>query len=186
LRRLAELDRRRSFERDGFSSAAAWFVSRLRVGWGAARVQMRHARCLEQMPATRAALEGGEVSLSGVRVLASAREADPEAFAAAGPALVEAARIHSVADLMRVLAYWRQAVEAPDRVGRTSAPPPGGGPMPWGRSVASGSIAPIGPRLPVSGRISRSRWEPMCCLPGPRRRVGAGAQHRASGTTPVR
>jgi hypothetical protein len=62
LRRQVELDRRRSFEHDGFSSAAAWFVSRLRVGWGAAREQMRLARCLEQMPATRAALEGGEVS----------------------------------------------------------------------------------------------------------------------------
>jgi Domain of unknown function (DUF222) len=114
LRRLAELDRRRLFERDGYLSAASWLVSTCRLGWGAAREQVHLARALDQMPKTRDALERGEMSLAGVRVLAFARNADPEAFAAVEDSLVEAARIHSVADLSRVAAYWRQAVEADD------------------------------------------------------------------------
>jgi hypothetical protein len=112
LRRLAELDRRRVFERDGYLSAASWLVGAFKVGWGAAREQVRLARSLEQMARTRRALEGGDVSLSGVRVLAAARETDPEAFDASEQTLVEAARIHSVGDLGRVVAYWRQAVQA--------------------------------------------------------------------------
>ena len=93
LRRLAELDRRRLFERDGYLSAASWLVSTCRLGWGAAREQVRLARALEQMPKTREALVRGGVSLAGVRVLASARDVDPEAFASVEDSLVEAARI---------------------------------------------------------------------------------------------
>ena len=66
------------------------------------------------MPKTRDAIERGEVSLAGARVLAFARDVDPEAFASVEDSLVEAARIHSVADLGRVAAYWRHAVEAGD------------------------------------------------------------------------
>jgi hypothetical protein len=43
--------------------------------------------------------------------LVNAREADREAFRDSEAALVEAARIHSMHDLQRVAAYWRQAVE---------------------------------------------------------------------------
>lgn len=68
-------------------------------------------RSSEEMPRTREALESGDVSFSGVKVLVAAREADPEAFARSEAQLVEAARIHSVNDLGRVAAYWRQAVE---------------------------------------------------------------------------
>ena len=63
------------------------------------------------MPATLHALREGVISLSAVRVLAGAREADPAAFAAAEAQLVEAARIHSVHDLQRVAAYWRALIE---------------------------------------------------------------------------
>lgn len=63
------------------------------------------------MPVTRRALDEGELSMSGVRVLVGAREADPEAFAGAEAQLVQAARTHSIADLQRVAAYWRQRVE---------------------------------------------------------------------------
>lgn len=112
LRRLAEIDRRKLFERDGYQSTASWLVSTCRLGWGAAREQVRLARALDQMPRTRDAIERGEVSLAGARVLAFARDVDPEAFASVEDSLVEAARIHSVSDLGRVAAYWRQAVEA--------------------------------------------------------------------------
>jgi hypothetical protein len=111
LRRLAEIDKRRLFERDGHLSAASWLATRFKVAWGAAREQVRIARGLEEMPVVRRALGEGECSLSGLRVLSSCREADPEAFRTSEHVLVEAARSHSVRDLTRVAAYWRQAVE---------------------------------------------------------------------------
>jgi hypothetical protein len=76
LRRLAEIDRRKLFERDGHLSTASWLVSTFKVAWGVAREQVRLAKALEQMPVTRAAVEEGEVSLSSARVLATAHEAD--------------------------------------------------------------------------------------------------------------
>lgn len=111
LRRLAEIDRRRLFERDGHLSAASWLAARFRVGWGAARQHARVARALDDMPATRRALEAGDVSMSAVRVLADAREVDASAFGRAEEQLVDAARIHSISDLGRVVSLWRQCVQ---------------------------------------------------------------------------
>jgi hypothetical protein len=117
LRRLAEIDRRGLFERDGHLSAASWLASRFKVAWGLAREQVRVARALARMASVRAAFEAGDVSMSGVRLLATAHEADPDAFARAEAALVEAARIHSVPDLGRVVAHWRQTVEHEQALG---------------------------------------------------------------------
>jgi hypothetical protein len=111
LRRLAEIDRRRLFEQDGHLSVVSWLATRFKVAWGTAREQVRMARALEQMPVARDALERGDLSMSGVRVLVTARDADPDAFGRLEEQLVEAARIHSTSDLQRVAAYWRQAVE---------------------------------------------------------------------------
>ena len=111
LRRLAEIERRRLFERDGHLSAASWLASTHKVAWGTAREHVRIARALEEMPVTRQALDAGEISMSAVRVLAAARDADPSAFERSEAQLVEAARIHSMNDLQRVAAYWRQAAQ---------------------------------------------------------------------------
>jgi uncharacterized protein DUF222 len=111
LRRLAEVDRRRLFERDGHLSVASWLVTKFKVAWGTAREQVRMARSLEDMPAARDALDRGDLSMSAARVLVSARQADEEAFRRSEEQLVEAARIHSVSELGRVAGYWRQAVE---------------------------------------------------------------------------
>ena len=111
LRRLAELERRRLFERDGHLSAASWLAGIHKVAWGAARDQVRVARALEAMPGTRRALDAGDLSMSAVRVLVTARDADPDAFGRSERQLVDAARIHSVGDLQKVAAYWRQGVE---------------------------------------------------------------------------
>ena len=111
LRRLAEIDRRRLYERDGHLSAASWLATRFKVAWGTAREQVRMAGSLEEMPVARDALARGDLSMSGLRVLVSAREADHDAFRRSEEQLVEAARIHSTNDLQRVAAYWRQAVE---------------------------------------------------------------------------
>jgi hypothetical protein len=117
LRRLAEIDRRGLFAHDGHLSAASWLASRFKVAWGRAREPVRVARALARMASVRAAFEAGDVSMSGVRLLATAHEADPDAFARAEAALVEAARIHSVPDLGRVVAHWRQTVEHEQALG---------------------------------------------------------------------
>jgi hypothetical protein len=111
LRRLADIDRRRAFERHGHLSTAAWLVAVYKMSWGKAREQVGMARALKDMPETRVALDSGEISTSALRVLVSAREADPEAFARCEGELVEAARIHPTNDLGRIAAYWRQAVQ---------------------------------------------------------------------------
>jgi len=111
LRRLAEIERRGLFGRDGHLSAAAWLADRFRVAWGSARGSTRTARSLDRMPAIRRAVEAGEVTMSAARVLVEAREANPSAFERSEEHLVEAARIHSVADLQRVASFWRQRVE---------------------------------------------------------------------------
>ena len=115
LRRLREVERRGTFRRDGHLSIAAWLVSRLGVGWGSARRQVRLARALEHMPATRTALDESDISLDAARVLARAHRDHPEAFPSAEARLVHAARIHTVADLSRVCAFWSQRVEANER-----------------------------------------------------------------------
>jgi hypothetical protein len=117
LRRLAELDRRRVFERDGLLSAVAWLVSKYKFAWGAARDQVRLARSLERMPRTLRALEEGAVSLSAARVLVQAREVNPEAFSRSEAQLVEAARIHTINGLNRAAAYWRQMAEQESGLG---------------------------------------------------------------------
>src|SRR5204863_6140831 len=69
LRRLAEIDRRGIFQRDGHLSAVSWLAGVHRMGWGLAREQVKTARALQEMPRTREALEEGEISSSAVRVL---------------------------------------------------------------------------------------------------------------------
>lgn len=118
LRRLGEIDRRGLYARDGHLSAASWLASRCKVAWGTAREHVRMARTLDQMAGVRAAVAAGALSMSGVRVLADAHRAEPEAFERSEQLLVEAARVHSVAELGRVLARWRDRVErerAPER-----------------------------------------------------------------------
>jgi hypothetical protein len=110
LRRLAEIEWRRSFERDGHLSAAAWLADRFRMAWGTARDEVRVSRALERMPQTRHALEAGDVSMSAVRILAGACAVDAEAFADGEALLVEAARRHPIGDLHRVVTFWRDRV----------------------------------------------------------------------------
>ena len=111
LRRLAEIERRCLFQRDGHLSAASWLADRFQVAWGVARSATRVARALDRMPVTRRALGSGDVSMSAARMLVDAREPDPSAFARSEEQLVEAARIHSIGGLRQVASVWRQNVE---------------------------------------------------------------------------
>jgi hypothetical protein len=116
LRRLAELDRRRPWLRNGILSTTSWLAGRFRLSHGAAAADVRMARALDAMPDTRAALSAGDISAPAARMLVAARESDQEAFAESEELLLDAARRHSVPDLGRVVSYWRNACESRKRV----------------------------------------------------------------------
>lgn len=110
-RRVAEIDRRGSFRRDGYLSISSWLAHRFRMAFSAATQLVRLARALERMPRTREALAGGEISRSAAAVLVAAGEADPDEFSRVEEGLVEAARALAIRDLKRAVAHWRQAVD---------------------------------------------------------------------------
>src|SRR5438552_10621699 len=74
LRRLAEIERRRTYLRDGYLSGSVWLGRRAGVSPSEAKQQVRMARALEEMPVARRTLADGDVSASAVRVLVEARE----------------------------------------------------------------------------------------------------------------
>jgi hypothetical protein len=111
LRRIAELDARGSFARDGYLSMSAWLVHRLRVAWSVAGQQVRLARSLRRMPGTRRALATGAVSAVSASMLASAREANRPEFTRVEATLVSAATTLPVRELRGALTYWREAVD---------------------------------------------------------------------------
>jgi Domain of unknown function (DUF222)/HNH endonuclease len=121
LRRLAEIDRRRLYERDGHLSAASWLAAAHRMTWGHAREHVRVARAVGDMPRTVRAFDAGDISMSAVRVLATAHDVHPEAFARSEAQLVDAARRHSASDLHRVVAVWRDHAERDRADGRDTA-----------------------------------------------------------------
>ena len=162
LRRLAEIDRRRLYERDGHLSAASWLVARFRMAWGAAREQVLIAHGLVAMEGTRRALEAGEVSMSSVRVLANARAAEPEAYALGETQLVEASRRHTVANLQRVVAFWR------DRVAREATTVDGAEAVRVRRHLHAS--ATFGGTVRVAGDLDPENRESLLTARGARRR----------------
>jgi uncharacterized protein DUF222/HNH endonuclease len=114
LRRLAEIERRRTYLRDGYLSASVWLARRACVSPSEAKQQVRMARTLQEMPVARQALADGELGASATRILVDARGENPEEFAGAEDALVDAARTLSVQELRTVVAHWRQQA-SPER-----------------------------------------------------------------------
>jgi hypothetical protein len=111
LRRLAEVDRRGAYRRDGYLSISGWVAGRLRIGSQAATGEVRMARALRDMPLTREALGAGDVSGQATRLLVRAKEAHPTEFVDDEAVLLEGARKLRVRDLFRALEHWRQAVD---------------------------------------------------------------------------
>src|SRR5215210_4686566 len=111
LRWLGSIERRGTYAEDGHLSITSWLAGRFRKTWSAASRLVRAARALEQMPATREALQEGEITSSAVDLLCCAREVDPQAFAQAEDYLVQAATTLSIPDLGRVVGTWRRAAE---------------------------------------------------------------------------
>src|SRR5918995_4046882 len=106
-RRLAELERRDVWSRDGHLSLGSWFASRHRVPPSTAAGHVRMARALEAMPVAAEALASGDVSSSAITLLASAREEAPDAFSRSEESLVDAARTLPVEELKDVVTRWR-------------------------------------------------------------------------------
>jgi Domain of unknown function (DUF222)/HNH endonuclease len=111
-RRLAELERRQVWSRDGHLSLASWLASRHRVSHTVAASHLRTARALEQMPVMAQALAAGDVSSSAVTLLAHARDTAPEQFARAEETLVDAARTLPVDQLQATVMRWREHANA--------------------------------------------------------------------------
>ncbi|MGH2710747.1 MAG: DUF222 domain-containing protein [Actinomycetota bacterium] len=111
LRRIAEVDRRGAFRRDGHLSSSGWIASRLGIGSQAATGEVRMARALQDMPLTRAALGAGEVSGQAAHLLVRARETHPVEFVDDERVLLDGARQLRVRDLYRALEHWQQAVD---------------------------------------------------------------------------
>ncbi|HEU4356707.1 MAG TPA: DUF222 domain-containing protein [Actinomycetota bacterium] len=108
-RRLAEFERRGAQQDDGFLSVSAWLVARHRLAPSTATRRVRVARAMAAMPRSSEASAAGELSDAAIDLLASARDAHPEAFARTEEALVQAARTLPVSSLRSVMSYWRQA-----------------------------------------------------------------------------
>lgn len=111
MRRIAELDARGSFARDGYLSMSAWLVHRLRIAWSTAGQHVRMARGLRRMPRTREALSAGDVSAAATSMLVSARETNPAEFVKVEETLLDAATTLGPRELRGAIAYWREVVD---------------------------------------------------------------------------
>jgi len=107
-RRLAELERRQVWSRDGHLSLASWLGSRHRVAPSTAAGHVRMARALDAMPVAAEALAAGDLSPSSIAMLSSARDAAPEEFGRAEASLVEAARTLPAEELGATVTRWRR------------------------------------------------------------------------------
>jgi hypothetical protein len=110
-RRIAELERRRSFERDGHLSITSWVEARFGETWSQAARDVRLARGLDALPDVRDALAEGEVATSAALTLVAARESNPVAFDRASEALLAAARSLPARGLRLAVEQWKTATD---------------------------------------------------------------------------
>lgn len=102
LELVAELDRRGGWAADGRGSCAEWLAWRCALTPRSAREHVRVARCLTELPSTRAAFARGELSYAKVRALT--RVATP----ANEDELLEVARVCTAAQLERTVRAYRR------------------------------------------------------------------------------
>ena len=101
LRALAESDRHRDWEEEGFGSCAEWLAWRIGITRGTANEKVRAAGALEDLPLISEAMARGEISFSKVRALTRAATPDNESE------LLEFARAGSAATLERLVRGWK-------------------------------------------------------------------------------
>ncbi|HEX9710839.1 MAG TPA: DUF222 domain-containing protein, partial [Candidatus Thermoplasmatota archaeon] len=96
LTMIADFDRRRGWELDGFQTCAHWLAARTGTRLGAAREKVRAARALVGLPEISASMARGELSLSHVRALTRVATPDNEGK------LLEKSRGRTVAEVERM------------------------------------------------------------------------------------
>ena len=101
LRALAESDRHRDWEDEGFGSCAEWLAWRIGITRGTANEKVRAAQALEDLPLISEAMARGEISFSKVRALTRAATSQNESE------LLEFARASSAANLERLVRGWK-------------------------------------------------------------------------------
>ena len=99
---IAEFDRRRGWEAEGFRSCAHWLAWRIGIKLGPARERVRTAKALEKLPKTAEALGNGVLSYSKARSLTRVATAESEAQ------LLELAQAASAAKVEETVKVWRQ------------------------------------------------------------------------------
>jgi hypothetical protein len=108
---IAEIDRRRSYEDDGFLSTTSWLKARFRISGGEARRRVELARRLSALPEVAQALASGDISFDHARLLATASADLPQQFDDDHKVLIDAAKDLSPRNLRKALDYWRSAHE---------------------------------------------------------------------------
>jgi len=113
-RRLAEIDRRGTFQERGYLSTTSWVRDRCRISAREAARQVHRARSLMAMPTTATAYEDGELTTQVVDMLAAARQRHPDTYAEHEGTAVEELALLTPRDVSRLIAYWRQALDHHD------------------------------------------------------------------------
>ncbi len=109
-------DRRGRWALEGAKSAAAWIAHRCRLPLAAARKATRMGRRLRDLPATRAALEAGEITEAHAeRLVRAATRKRRAALARDEEMLVGQAKELSFAEFHKAVTYWEQLAD-PDGV----------------------------------------------------------------------
>jgi hypothetical protein len=101
LSALAQSDRHRDWEGEGFASCAEWLAWQIGIKRNAANEKVRAARALEHLPLISDAMARGQLSFTKVRALTRAATPENEAQ------LLAYARAGSAAQLERLVRGWK-------------------------------------------------------------------------------
>ncbi len=111
VHRIDAMDRRRSFEKEGYLSLTSWLRDRCRRTASAAKSLVAVARSLRTMPKARHAYNRGAITFPAVQMLGIAADAHPDTFSRDEAMLVEHATQLSPSALRKTLDYWTQAAD---------------------------------------------------------------------------
>ncbi|MGQ0434136.1 MAG: DUF222 domain-containing protein [Microthrixaceae bacterium] len=106
---LGRLDVSRAWQGSGARSAAAWVAWQCHQSQTRSNVALKCARLLRDLPGTEAAFLAGRITVDHVRLLASARRANPEAFAVDEAKLVSLAQELLFRRFEVGITYWIHA-----------------------------------------------------------------------------
>lgn len=109
LEAIADLDRRRDYHYDGYSSTTAFLIHRCGMTARDARREVFLARSLEEMPYAVKSVEACRLTLTQFEILAHTRRRHPDPYRADEAALVEAVAPHTARETRQLADYWCQS-----------------------------------------------------------------------------